>query len=117
MPTRVDSDRIRLAMYLNSRRNAVGLRIDHRDSAGLRVDHVNLIAHRVHGQTGWIRSDLQGSVLAKINKIEHSNGIRPAVTDVGKLMVTIRDVREAAPSTARQTSEERADCGGKGSQK
>ena len=85
----------------NGRSDTVSLRIDHGDSTGLRVDNVNFVANRVRRQFGWIDANLEGSVLAKVDEVEHRDGIRASVADIGELAVTLWNIRKAAAMAAR----------------
>jgi len=58
-----------------------------------------------------IGADLQGPVLAEVHEVQNSDGVGTAVADVGVLPISVRNIRKAAPTAARNPEEDRAgDC-------
>ncbi|GGG80372.1 hypothetical protein GCM10011585_24710 [Edaphobacter dinghuensis] len=93
--------------------DAVGLGVDDGDAVGLGVDDVDLIAGRVHGEAGGIVADAEGAVLAKIDEVEHRDGVRAAVADVGELVVSGGDIGETVAAAAGTGGKQR-ESGGSG---
>src|SRR5271170_157499 len=112
MASGINGDEQRQTVGWNGSDDLVSLRVDHGDCAGLSIDDVNLIPRRVCCQVGGVRADLQGPVLAEVDKIKDRDSVGTPVANVGKLPEAIGDVRKTAPSATRYGEEERTDYGG-----
>ena len=98
-------------MNSNGGDDAIGLCVDHRDSAGLVVDDVDFVADGICDKIGRIYANLERPVLTQIDKIKHRNGVGAPIADVGELAIAVGNVGKAAPVTARDAKQERADSG------
>jgi len=104
-----DGDEVRGALYTDGRRNTVGRRVDYGDRVAAGIDRIDFVPNRVYRETSRLPPDLEHSILAQIDQVQHSDGVTCAIGYVGELMIVRRITREAiAPATEQRQGKQQA---------
>src|SRR5437764_99899 len=107
----LDTDEVGKAVDWDGSNNTICLGVDHGDGAGLSVYGIDFVADGVGRETSGVGTDLEGAVRPEIDKVEHRDGVRGAVTDIGVLAVTGREVGEAVTAAAEGRGEKKSSEG------